>query len=106
MHAPVRGMYGYGPGELNGEPAVRLYSNEDDYHAVGQAYAQLAKGLTFSISAQMLRKDGTLFWARSSGRAADAGDPSQVRYGSRKTSPSKGAPTRRCSGWCSSSRRC
>ena len=70
-------MYGYSPGELNGEPAVRLYSNEDDYHAVGQAYAQLAKGLTFSISAQMLRKDGTLFWARSSGRAADAGDPSQ-----------------------------
>ena len=70
-------MFGYGPGELNGEPTVTLYGSEDDFHAVGQAYAQLAKGLSFSISAQMLRKDGTGFWARITGRAADAGDPAQ-----------------------------
>ena len=68
-------MYGYSTGELNGEPTVVLYGDEDDYHAVGQSYGELAKGLSFSLQAQMRRKDGTLFWARVTGRAADASDP-------------------------------
>ena len=70
-------IYGYGPGELSGEPTIVLYADEDDFHAVGQAYGQLAKGLSFSHSAPMLRKDGTSFWARITGRAADVGDPQQ-----------------------------
>jgi len=70
-------MFGYGPGELNGQPTVMLYSNEDDFQAVGQSYGQLAKGLSYRKRAQMVRKDGTTFWARITGRAADAGDPSQ-----------------------------
>src|SRR3954471_12664211 len=43
-------MYGYGPGELNGEPAVVLYSNEDDYQTVGQAYTELNKGMPFTMT--------------------------------------------------------
>ncbi len=70
-------MCGYDVGELNGEPSVSFYAIEEDYHTVGQAYAQLAKGLTYSMPAQILRKDGTVFWARVTGRAADATDPSQ-----------------------------
>ncbi len=70
-------MYGYGPGELIGEPTVSLYADEDDFQAVGQSYAQFAKGLAFSLAAPMRRKDGTMFWARITGRAADMGDPQQ-----------------------------
>jgi len=70
-------MYGYGPGELIGEPTVALYADEDDFQRVGQAYGQLAKGLPFSLSAPMRRKDGTTFWARITGRLADVGDPQQ-----------------------------
>ncbi len=70
-------MYGYDPGELNGEPTVVMYGNDDDYQTVGQAYGELSKGLSYTMTTQMLRKDGTTFWARSTGRAADATDPSQ-----------------------------
>ena len=70
-------MFGYGPGELSGQPTVMLYANEDDFHDIGQSYEHLAKGLTFAKRALMLRKDGTTFWARVTGRAADATEPSQ-----------------------------
>lgn len=70
-------IYGYGPGELTGEATLALYADEDDFQSVGQAYSQLAKGLPFSAAAQMRRKDGTTFWARITGRAADVGDPRQ-----------------------------
>ncbi len=71
-------MYGYGPGELNGEPTVILYANEKDFQSVGQAYEQkLAKGQQYRMRSQMLRKDGSTFWARITGRAADATDPAQ-----------------------------
>ncbi len=70
-------MYGYGPGELIGEPTVALYADEDDFHTVGQSYGQLAKGLPFSLVAPMRRKEGTTFWARITGRSADVGAPQQ-----------------------------
>ncbi len=70
-------MFGYGPGELSGQPTVMLYASEEDFQAVGKAYEQLARGLSFRKRMQMLRKDGTTFWGRVTGRAADATDPSQ-----------------------------
>ena len=70
-------MHGYAPGELIGEATVVLYADEDDFQTVGQSYAQLAKGLAFSLCAPMRRKDGTTFWARLTGRAADITDARQ-----------------------------
>jgi len=71
-------MYGYAPGELSGQPTVMLYAHEDDFHSVGQAYEQqLGRGQSFSLRAQMLRKDGSMFWGRITGRAADATDPAR-----------------------------
>ena len=70
-------MFGYGPGELSGQPTVMLYASEEDFQAVGKAYEQLARGLSFRKRMQMLRKDGTTFLGRVTGRAADATDPSQ-----------------------------
>ena len=70
-------MFGYGPGELNGQPTVMLYASEEDFQAIGQAYERLAQGLSCRRRAQVVRKDGSTFWARITGRAADAGDPSQ-----------------------------
>ena len=69
--------FGYDPGELNGQPTVMLYASEEDFQAIGQAYERLAQGLSYRRRAQMVRKDGSTFWARITGRAADAGDPSQ-----------------------------
>ena len=70
-------MYGYAPGELNGEPTMVLYRDEADFQKIGEAYAQLAKGLPFTLSTPVCRKDGSTFWARITGRAADLADAQQ-----------------------------
>lgn len=70
-------MYGYAPGELNGEPTVVLYRDEADFQKIGEAYAQLAKGPPFTLSTPVCRKDGSTFWARITGRATDLADAQQ-----------------------------
>ena len=70
-------MFGYAAGELAGQPANAILRDEADRAKLEDAYAQLAKGATFAMSAPMRRKDASSFWARITGRAADPGDPLQ-----------------------------
>ena len=68
-------MCGYGPGELIGQASVILYRDVEDFRKIGDAYSELSRGLTVTQSTQVLRKDGTAYWARITGRAVDPADP-------------------------------
>jgi diguanylate cyclase (GGDEF)-like protein/PAS domain S-box-containing protein len=70
-------MYGYGPGELNGKPTSITYVDDADYAAADKAYAEMARGQAYAQVLQAKRRDGTLFWERSTGRLVDPADPSR-----------------------------
>lgn len=63
-------------GEMDGQPTRVWYPDEEAYQLGGEpVYAQMARGETHCRHQQLIRKDGTLFWARISCRAFDPGDP-------------------------------
>ncbi len=62
-------LFGYGSGELLGQPTRCWYPDEASYRIAGEAYYELARGNTARLTMQMRRKDGSLFWSRLSGRA-------------------------------------
>jgi diguanylate cyclase (GGDEF)-like protein/PAS domain S-box-containing protein len=68
-------MYGYGPGELAGQPTDGLYVDAADHARAADAYANLARGQTARRVEVRRRKDGSLFWMRTDGRAVDPHDP-------------------------------
>jgi two-component system, sensor histidine kinase and response regulator len=69
-------ILGYLPGELAGKPTRIWYADDDAYDIGGKkVYEQLAQGATHLREQQLLRKDGTLFWARLSGQALDRKTP-------------------------------
>ncbi|MGE5027552.1 MAG: response regulator, partial [Betaproteobacteria bacterium] len=65
-------LFGYGSGELFGQPTRVLYQDEESYFAVGDSYAKLAVGETCRQIVEFQRKDGSLFWCRLSGKALSA----------------------------------
>jgi diguanylate cyclase (GGDEF)-like protein/PAS domain S-box-containing protein len=70
-------MYGYGPGELAGKPTAVTYAEDADYAEAEKAYAQMARGQAYTHVMQARRRDGSLFWERSTGRAVDPGNPAR-----------------------------
>ena len=64
-------MYGYGPGGLNGKPTSATYAEDADYAEAEKSYAQMARGQAYTHVMQARRRDGTVFWERSTGRAVD-----------------------------------
>ncbi|GAB1391981.1 hypothetical protein MASR1M60_01440 [Rhodocyclaceae bacterium] len=62
-------LFGYTRDELRGQTSRTWYPDDASYHAVGEAYRELAQGHTYRCILQMRRKDGSLFWARLSGCA-------------------------------------
>jgi diguanylate cyclase (GGDEF)-like protein/PAS domain S-box-containing protein len=68
-------MYGYAPGEMNGKATRDLYISDEDYRAMEQAYAQFRTGVPYQGVGRRLRKDGSIMWVRTVGRAIDASDP-------------------------------
>ena len=70
-------MYGYGPGELNGSPTAVTYAEESDYALAERGYAEMARGQSYSHVMLARRRDGTVFWERSTGRAVDPADPAR-----------------------------
>ena len=69
-------IFGYQPGEMNGKPTRVWYPDEESYLLGGApVYEQMGRGETHRRHQQMIRKDGTLFWARISCRAFDPGSP-------------------------------
>lgn len=65
-------LFGYGQGELCGQPTRCWYPDEESYQAVGDAYNVLAQGYTHRQVMKMQHKDKSLFWARLSGCALSA----------------------------------
>jgi diguanylate cyclase (GGDEF)-like protein/PAS domain S-box-containing protein len=68
-------MYGYGPGELDGQPTRLLYADPADHDRAAEAYVNLARGQTARRVELRRRKDGSTFWTRADGRAVDPQDP-------------------------------
>jgi len=68
-------MYGYGPGELDGQPTRLLYVSDEDFDKAQVNYVPLARGQTARRVERRRRKDGSVFWSRADGRAVDAHDP-------------------------------
>jgi diguanylate cyclase (GGDEF)-like protein/PAS domain S-box-containing protein len=68
-------MYGYAPGELNGRPTAVTYADEADYARAADSYAHMSHGQSYTQSVAKRRKDGSVFWERSTGRAVDPVDP-------------------------------
>jgi diguanylate cyclase (GGDEF)-like protein/PAS domain S-box-containing protein len=58
-------LFGYGPGELIGQPGVIFYPDAETYAALGrEAGPVLARGEPFQTELQLRRKDGSLVWCR------------------------------------------
>jgi diguanylate cyclase (GGDEF)-like protein/PAS domain S-box-containing protein len=68
-------MYGYGPGELDGQFTSVLYPDARAFAQAGEVYEALGRGDTAQRIELRRRKDGTTFWNRAAGRAVDAKDP-------------------------------
>ncbi len=68
-------MYGYGPGELDGQLTAVLYADLADHAKAAEAYVNLARGETARSVELRRRKDGSTFWTRADGRAVDPQNP-------------------------------
>jgi diguanylate cyclase (GGDEF)-like protein/PAS domain S-box-containing protein len=68
-------MYGYAPGELKGNSTAQLFIDETEYRGLDEAYAQFRKGLPHEETARRRRKDGSVMWVRTVGRAIDPSEP-------------------------------
>src|SRR3989442_2250643 len=68
-------MYGYRPGEMDGQPTSILYAGGADFEQGGTVYDVLSRGETSRRIELRRRKDGSTFWNRADGRAVDPQDP-------------------------------
>ncbi|WP_371867654.1 bifunctional diguanylate cyclase/phosphodiesterase [Duganella guangzhouensis] len=73
-NARAADIFGYAPGELEGQPALVLFQSHQQYVAFGEeAGPLLGSGQPFEkASYEFRRKDGSVFWARIRARAVDA----------------------------------
>lgn len=61
-------VFGYGPGELDGQPARLLYLDDASYEALGAAaYPELSAGRPYRTQLRMRRRDGSVIWVDMSG---------------------------------------
>ncbi|MGZ8945147.1 MAG: response regulator, partial [Methylococcaceae bacterium] len=69
-------IFGYVPGELDGKSTRLWYPDEMAYQTDNNSICQvIANGKFYRLERQLMRKDGSLFWARLSGQALDSKDP-------------------------------
>lgn len=73
-NARMAEIFGYRPGELDGEPVRQLYVAQEDYEDVGRLMAGANHDGFVTHERGMACKDGTLIWCRISGRVLHAGD--------------------------------
>ena len=70
-------MFGYTRDEMLDVSTRIFYPSTEEYEEFGrEAYPVLASGETFSKELKMRRRDGTLFFARFTGKAVNPADPS------------------------------
>ncbi|MFC5301337.1 ATP-binding protein [Azospira restricta] len=73
-------IFGYAPGELNGQSARILFDSDEIYHTVGlEVRHAFARGDSYARELSMIRKNGTLFPAVMTGRANDPAQPDGTR---------------------------
>ena len=71
-------MYGWGPGEMIGQPGRVVWGSDEDYAEVGRLMGPaLARGDAAEIEREGRRKDGSRFTARVRGRAIDPRRPAE-----------------------------
>jgi diguanylate cyclase (GGDEF)-like protein/PAS domain S-box-containing protein len=70
-------IFGYEPGALLNQPTVGLYLSDKQHASGEQLYDEVWQGSTLGRELRMRKKDGTEFWCFLSGRAVQAGDPTQ-----------------------------
>lgn len=69
-------MFGYEPGELDGQPLAPLYPSPEEFAHVGKLGLPVMREMgVYSDERIMRRKDGTLFWCHVAGRALDRSEP-------------------------------
>jgi len=68
-------MYGYGPGEMDGQPAWIIYPGKVEFEEAQSVYEALGRGQTSRRIGLRRRKDGSTFWNRADGRAVDPQNP-------------------------------
>jgi len=69
-------IFGWGAGELVGEPGRVVWPSDAAYAEIGHsARALLQKGSAFEGEFQMARRDGSVFWAHLRARALDPQHP-------------------------------
>ncbi len=69
-------LFGYAPGEINGLSVQAFYPDLDTWHiARSETARDFQAGLVNMSEHKLIRKDGTTFWARLSGRPFDLAQP-------------------------------
>ncbi len=61
-NATAEALAGYQKGELMGCPTEQLYAKEEDYQAIGMAYAKIKETDIIKNEIELLRKDGQSVW--------------------------------------------
>ena len=71
-------MFGWPPGAMAGQPTRIWYADEAGWNAGGgEVYEELWRGGTHRREQQLMRRDGSLFWARLTAHAIDPADRDQ-----------------------------
>ncbi len=74
----LEAIFGYASGELNGQSTRIWYPDDLIYETDGRPmYKAIADGKSCRLEQQLIHKNGTVFWARLSGKALDTSDQSK-----------------------------
>ena len=71
-NAKMAELFGYTAGDMNGRPVQSMYPNIKAWQqARSETAREFRAGRVSTLECQLVRKDGSLFWARLSGRPFD-----------------------------------
>ncbi|TMH04237.1 MAG: EAL domain-containing protein [Betaproteobacteria bacterium] len=71
-------LFGYAPGAVLGQTTRFIYASDEDFQRSGaEAYAFLARGQSHTREQHLVRRDGSRFWCRVTGRSVDLQRPGQ-----------------------------
>jgi len=70
-------MFGWPVGEMIGKPTAIWYADEATNQEAGKAYDQIWRGEVHCRDQELMRRDGSRFWARLMGKAVDVDDRSK-----------------------------
>ena len=70
-------MFGWPPGEMVGQPTAIWYPDAEANRVGGEPYAAIWRGEAHRREQELMRRDGSRFWARLTGKAIDIQDREQ-----------------------------